>query len=210
MEETNDSGLGTRVKWRFVLAVIGICLILVYDSVVLALGIGLVSPALFAQSYILMEILVNSGIVLVGLGFHALYLLYGRVQCRIAFFGFVLSPVFLLMRMLPVFLAYGAWIYLASNLVIPLLGALAFFSLRSERGALFVLTSIIVALGALMDWLSFALSGGILLILSPELGMTIRSVGRILMWIFVGAAFAWAYKNRPSGQSFAGGLEPES
>jgi len=157
-----------------------------------------------------MEILVNSGVVLLGLGFHALYLLYGRVQCRIAFFGFVLSPVFLLMRMLPALLAYGAWIYLASNLVIPLLGALAFFSLRSERGALFVLTSIIVALGSLMDWISFALSGGLLSILPVEFGITIRSVDRILMWIFVGIAFAWAYKNRPSVQSVVGGLEPES
>ena len=72
MEKTTDSGKGTRVKIWFVLAFVGICLLLVYDSVLLGLGIGLVSPALWAQSYILMEILLNSGVVLLGLGFHAL------------------------------------------------------------------------------------------------------------------------------------------
>ncbi len=168
-----------------------------------AVGMGLVTQGQVLMILPLLEILAAAGFVLIGLGFHKLYVEYGQNLCRIAFIGFIFSPIILLMRLIPQLIDYNIWFYFAGNLVIPLLGALAFFSLRSKGTVPFVITFAIVLLGLVIDLLAYLLpiTGGIL---SFDQALVLRGAGRIPMWISVVATFVWVYKNYQPTQSFGG------
>lgn len=193
MEET-ELGIGAGVKRWLILAIIGVCIVLVYDILMMAGGMGWIPQDAMISLYLLIEILSILGLILIAMGFHALYLMYGRALSRIAFFGFIIAPILLVMRILPPFFG-NIWVYLAASLIL-ILGGIAFLDLRSEGTIPFVLAFFLVIIGVLADVLTFTLGGGVLPILDVALTMVIRIAGRIPMWIFVGAAFAWVYKSR--------------
>ncbi|MHA2041621.1 MAG: hypothetical protein ACW975_07120 [Candidatus Thorarchaeota archaeon] len=191
MEET-EHGIDAGVKRWLLLAIIGVCILLVYDILAMAGGMGwLPQDVAFIGLYILIEILSISGLILVALGFHALYSIYNRALCRIAFFGFIIAPILLVMRILPPFFG-NIWVSLAASLIL-LLGAIAFFDLRSEGTIPFALAFILVIIGVLADVIAYTFGGGVFPILDIALAMMIRIAGRFPMWIFVGATFAWTF-----------------
>lgn len=200
----------TTTNRLMILAIIGVFFVLIIDTVSLADGLGFVSQSQLQMIIPILEIIAALGFVLIGLGFHKLYVAYGQTLCRIAFFGFILSPIILLMRLLPQLIDYNIWFYFAGNLVIPLLGALAFISLRSEGAVPFDIASVIVILGVLLDLFSYLLSFNYLTaILSFDQAIILRGAGRIPMWIFVGATFVWVNKKSRQIQSIGGDLELE-
>lgn len=184
-----------------ILAILGACLFLVYDIIALAGGIGLISQIPMIVIYAL-EITIAIGFLLIGLGFHELDSEYNQPQCRIAFFGFILASVLELIRVLPQLVEYDIWFYFISNLVVPWLGAIAFFNLRSEGTVLLVLTSIVLLIGPVLDLLAYLVySGGLIPYVNFASVLVIRSIGRIPMWVLVGATFAWFYRKNQLIQS---------
>jgi hypothetical protein len=170
---------------------IGVCLVLVYDILMMAAGMGWIPQDVLISIYLLIEILSISGLILIAIGFHALYMIYDQALCRIAFFGFIIAPILLVMRILPPFFG-NIWVSLAASLIL-LLGAIAFFDLRSEGTIPFALAFIFVIIGVLADVIAYTFGGGVFPILEIALAMIIRIAGRFPMWIFVGATFAWTF-----------------
>ncbi|MHA2004533.1 MAG: hypothetical protein ACW960_10540 [Candidatus Thorarchaeota archaeon] len=189
MEET-EHGIDAGVKRWLLLAIIGVCILLVYDILVMASGMGWIPQDVLISLFLLIEILSISGLILVAMGFHALYSIYDRALSRIAFFGFIIAPILLVMRILPPF--FGIWVSLAASLIL-LLGAIAFFDLRNEGTIPFVLAFILVIIGVFADVIAYTFGGGVFPILDIALAMMIRIAGRFPMWIFVGATFAWTF-----------------
>jgi hypothetical protein len=116
MEET-EHGIDAGVKRWLLLAIIGVCILLVYDILVMASGMGWIPQDVLISLFLLIEILSISGLILVAMGFHALYSIYDRALSRIAFFGFIIAPILLVMRILPPFFG-NIWVSLAASLIL--------------------------------------------------------------------------------------------
>ncbi len=172
-------------NWFLVLAIIGLCMVVVYETWVVLQMNWLVPPSDYPN------ILLVVGLVLVGLGLHALYLIYTRILCRIASLGFIIVPL----AFVPAYLSRNPALIVvfgtAGFYVVYFLGALAFYSLRGEQTKIFKVTSFIVLLGALSDILFFLLAFA----LSSNVPLSFGPIVRIAMWISMGVTFTWVYRN---------------
>ncbi|MFW9943780.1 MAG: hypothetical protein ACFFB7_02180 [Candidatus Sifarchaeia archaeon] len=175
-------------NWFLVLAIIGLCMIVVYETWVALRMNWLVPPSDYPN------ILFIVGLVLVGLGLHALYLIYTRILCRIASLGFIIVPLAFVPVYLPRNPALIAVFGTAGFYVVFFLGALAFYSLRGERTKIFRITSFIVLFGALSDILFFLLAFA----LSSNVPLSFGPIVRIAMWISMAVTIAWVYRNNRS------------